>query len=109
MGSEAQAAEFFARYDLADVARISDPSADLYREFGLKRGTILQLMGPQVWARGYESFIKKGHGIGKMIGDGFQLPGVFLVYQDRILREFRHQTSADRPDYAALANGEAGA
>ena len=43
------------------------------------------------------------HGFGvqtpKMV---LQLPGVFLVQQDRVLAEYRHRSGADRPDYLAL-------
>jgi hypothetical protein len=31
-----------------------------------------------------------------------QLPGVFVIQNGAILREFRHRTAADRPDYVAL-------
>lgn len=102
MGSEEEAKAFFARYGLADVARISDPEAKLYRQFGLKRGNWWQLLGPTVWWRGFQSFILSGHKVGKLVGDGFQMPGVFLVDHSQLIREFRHDTSADRPDYEAL-------
>jgi hypothetical protein len=45
-----------------------------------------------------------GHRIGRVVGDGMQMPGVFLVYRGQIIRSFRHKTIADRPDYVALAS-----
>jgi hypothetical protein len=33
-----------------------------------------------------------------MGGGGRQLPGVFLLRDGRLVRAFRHETAADRPD-----------
>jgi hypothetical protein len=41
--------------------------------------------------------------MGRLMGDGFQMPGVFLVHHGVVLRSFRHETAAQRPDYRALA------
>ncbi len=103
MGSRVQGDDFFARYGLADVARLSDPAAELYRSFGLRRGTIAEIFNWKVWQRGFESAILEGHGVGMLAGDGFQMPGVFLIYRDEIVKGFRHETPADRPDYLEMA------
>lgn len=103
MGSEKQADDFFASYGLSDVARISDPSAELYQAFNLKRGGLREIFNLKVWTRGFEAAILKGHSVGMLVGDGFQMPGVFLVHRGQILREFRHETVADLPDYESLA------
>jgi hypothetical protein len=103
MSRDADAETFFARYGMQDVARISDPGQAVYRAFGLARGRLWQLLGPDVWMRGFVAAILNRHGVGMLAGDGFQMPGVFLVFHGEILRSFRHQSAADRPDYAALA------
>ncbi len=103
MAEEDQASEFFEKYDLEDLPRISDPNRTLYRAFGLARGSLSALFGPKVWIRGIEAGIIKQHGIGPQAGDGFQLPGVFLIFHGEVLRTFRHQSAADRPDYVSLA------
>ncbi len=59
-------------------------------------------LGWKVWQRGLEAFAN-GHGVGMLAGDGFQMPGVFLLHRGQVLREFRHESAADRPDYLALA------
>jgi hypothetical protein len=59
------------------------------------------LVGLLDWRRGLFALMR--HGIGKPEGDGFQLAGVFLLQDGRILTSFRHATSADRPNYLALA------
>ena len=105
MGSESQGARFFAEYGLEDLPRVSDPNCELYRAYRLDRGRFGQLLGPAVWWRGFQAAILAGHGLGKLVGDGLQMPGVFLVEDNRILRAVRHRTAADRPDYCAVATG----
>ncbi len=105
MGSGAEAERFFARYGLAGVCRVDDPGQNLYRAFGLSRGRLGQLFGPKVWFRGFQAGILGRHGIGRLAGDGFQMPGVFLLFHGEILNSFRHASAADRPDYVALASG----
>jgi peroxiredoxin len=103
MSPEERAREFFRRYGLEDAPRVSDPGRALYRAFGLGRGGALRLLGPKVWLRGFQAGILNRHGIGRVAGDVFQMPGVFLVYHGAVLRSYRHHTAADRPDYLALA------
>jgi hypothetical protein len=88
---------------LTDVARFSDPDRRLYREFGLGHGTFNQLLGPAVWKRGFQSCVIDGTGVGPLDGDGFQMPGVFVVHAGKRLVSYRHKHAGDRPDYAAIA------
>lgn len=103
MSAEPEAAEFFARYGLADVSRFSDPGRGLYRRFELRRGRWGQLFGPRVWMRGAHALFADGHGLGPPAGDGFQMPGTFLVLNGTVVHSYRHKTAADRPDYCKLA------
>lgn len=104
MSSPAAAVNFAQRYGLSDIAIFSDPQARLYRAFQLPRGRFSQLFGKGVWWRGFTAAILNRHGVGKMEGDGFQMPGTFLLHQGKIVRSYRHQTAADRPDYAAVCS-----
>ena len=103
MGSEEQAQKFFAKFGFADEHRVSDPEQKLYRAFSLSRGTFSQLVGWKVWKREWRDRIMLTHGIGRAIGDSFQLPGVFLIHHSEILKEFRYQSVADEVDYLAMA------
>lgn len=107
MGDESAGRAFFAQYSLDDVSRISDPDCQLYRAYGLHRGKFTQLLGPAVWWRGFRAAILAGHAVGPAVGDGFQMPGAFLVRDGKILKAYRHQTAADRPDYCQLAQPDA--
>lgn len=104
MSSDEDAAAFFSHYQMHDVARISDPDQAVYRAFGLSRGTLSALFGPSNWVRGFEAGVVRGHGVGMLAGDGFQMPGVFLLFHGEILRTYVHQSASDRPDYAELAS-----
>jgi len=102
MGEDDRAAAFFDRYGLGDVPRFNDPECRLYRAFGLRRLPVLQFLKRIVRKRAVEAFLK-GHRIGRLSGDGLRMPGVFLLHNGQVLRAYRHETPADRPDYEALA------
>jgi len=105
MSAEENAAAIFAKYGLEDVARVSDPGCAVYRAFGLPRGSLGDVLGPKVWWRGFQAAILGRHGLGALQGDGFQMPGVFLLFPGEVVRSYRHQSAADRPDYMALVSG----
>lgn len=102
MSTLEEGAAFLARYGLDDAAHISDPSTRLYQAFGLTRATVSRLFTPGVLIRGAHTAFS-GHGFGPIVGDVFQMPGVFLVHRGAIVKEFRHQLGSDRPDYVNLA------
>jgi hypothetical protein len=71
-----------------DVAALADPGRELYAAFGLGRGSLRQVMGPGTWSAGLRA-LRKGHLVGKPVGDPLVMPGLFLVAGDRIL--WRHE------------------
>jgi hypothetical protein len=97
------AREALRPYGLDDLLRLSDPELKLYRAFGLERGTVRQLFGPRVWLRGIVAGLFGRHGVGALAGDGFQMPGVFLIRQGKVEAAYIHRAASDRPDYAGLA------
>lgn len=90
------------RRGLRTVAWIADPDRKLYRALAVPRGTFPQLFGPRVMLGAARAMLG-GHRLGALEGDGFQMPGAFVIHQGRVVREYRHSTAADRPDLAALA------
>lgn len=90
------------RYGVSAASWVADPDRLLYRALELQRGTFLQLFGPRVWVSGL-LVAAKGHGIGKLDGDGFQMPGGFIVHRGRVVRAYRHKTAADRPNLMEFA------
>jgi peroxiredoxin len=103
MGSPEQGETLVKSFGLDGAVPISDPQKRLYAAFNLARGSLTQLFGPRVWVRGFVAGILRRHGVGALVGDGFQMPGAFLVHQGVIRRAFRHADAADRPDYCTLA------
>lgn len=103
MASPDEADPWFARAGLADAPRLSDPEGALYREVGLGTVAAGALADPRLWARGFQCAIVEGHGFGVQTPQAIrQLPGVLLMHEGRILREYRHRSPGDRPDYLAL-------
>ena len=97
-----RAAKLFAKYGLSGLPRFADPDRVLYRALGLAKGSFLQLLGPRViWRAGAATL--RGHTLGRKDGDAWQMPGVFLVSDGRIVEAFRHRDVADKPDYRAIA------
>lgn len=103
--TEEQARPMLESFGLDDLPRVADGEKRLYSAFGLRRGTLPQLFGVKCLIRGVQAGLLDGHGVGSLTGDGFQMPGVFLVHDGRIIRSFRHGSAADRPDYLAVARG----
>jgi hypothetical protein len=102
--ASAKAEAFFARYGLADCPRIADPTRSLYHALELPRGTLGQLFGPRVWLRGVVAGLFKRHLVGGLVGDGFQMPGVFLLHRGKIVHAYRHEHAGSVPDYCGLAS-----
>jgi hypothetical protein len=104
MSIEEQAGKFFANYGLEDAERVSDPQRKLYKIFNLARGGWSQFLSLTTLRRMFVAGVLNGHGLGKLAGDAFQMPGVFLIQESRIVRAFVHRTVADQPNYLELAN-----
>ncbi len=96
------AARYFNRYDLQGAVHISDPDCTYYTAFGLVKGNFTQLFGLQSWIRGFQAGVLDGHGVGVQLGDGFQMPGVFVIQDGQIKSSFIHKLASDRPDYMDL-------
>lgn len=96
------AERYFQRYNLDGAVHVADPECRFYAAFGLVKGNINQLFGLQSWIRGFSTAVVNGHGIGPQLGDGFQMPGVFVIHQGEIKESFIHNLASDRPDYQDL-------
>ena len=99
-GSPFEAAPWFTMHGLDDVMIVSDPDRAHYKA-SAQPVPVTSLVHPKAWARGAVCALSHGFG-GQTFEMMKQLPGVFLVQQDRVLAEYRHRSPADRPDYVAL-------
>ena len=105
MMPDEEARRLFAKYELADVARISDPEQTLHAALSLDRGSAWDVMGPKVWWAGFKSVLLGGHRPGRPSGDVFQLGGAFLIHNGEVLAAHRSKTSFEQPDFIALTKG----
>lgn len=101
------AERFFKRYKLFPIDHIPDPEMQFYRAFGLGRVKPAQLLGLMSWIRGFQATVLEGHGgdpnlENLELGDGLQMPGVFVLHKGEILRSFVHRYPYDRPDYEEI-------
>ncbi|GAB4550989.1 MAG: hypothetical protein Tsb0013_12930 [Phycisphaerales bacterium] len=90
------------RYGLEGVAFVSDPARVAYRALELRRGSFAQLFGLSSWIRGAIATLK-GHAPGPLVGDGFQMPGSFVIQNGRVRRAHRHARASERLDHGAFA------
>lgn len=108
MSAEPKVAEqFFKKYKLWPLLYINDPDRKYYAAFGLGRGTPQQLFGLMNWIRGFQAGVIEGHGFayqGEEMGDGFQMPGIFVLHKGAILNSFIHEKAWDRPDYEQIVS-----
>lgn len=88
MSSLEEGERLLLSHGLKDTTHISDPGCVLYRHYQLGRGTVSQLFGPAVWWKGFQAAILRGHGVGRLSGDGFQLGGAAIVDQGRTVQVF---------------------
>ncbi len=104
-GRVEQNRKFFEKVSWPEAPVIADPSRDIYRAFGVGRGTLRQLLGLAVWRAGRRAR-KKGHGLGGIQGDPWLMPGIFLIF-DGVLA-WRHQFghAGDHPDFESVPGDE---
>lgn len=95
MGSPDEGNAMMARWGLSDVPHISDPECRLFQAYQLPRGTFGQLFGLRVWIEGFRAAILKGYGFGKLVGDGFQMSGAYLIRDGRIVSAAPSRDAAD--------------
>jgi len=81
---------------------LADPAREGFRTYGLKRGSVMEVMGPAAILRGARA-ASKGHFVERVRGDAFQMPGTFIIDRDGIVRYTRYaRHSADHPPVAEL-------
>ena len=106
-GSTAEGRAFLRRY-WSGVRAIADPDLALYAGFGIKRGGVLKMLGPSVFAARSRA-AAKGHENGPRSGDIWRMPGVFLARGDEIVWAHEYRHAADHPDYQEICEIAAGA
>lgn len=102
MGDAADGHQLLRDFQLNGVGVISDPDRRLYRAFDLRRGGFQQLFGPAVIWRALAGGAFFRYGVGRLVGDGMQLGGLFLLDHGQIVAAQRNQHSGERPELEQL-------
>lgn len=99
--SHPEEAQAFCAERAPGVPCFSDPTADSHHAFGLYRGGLAQMFGPDVWAAGVKA-TAQGHFFGSLRPE-WQMPGVFVIDANgRIAFTYYSRHAADYPSEAAL-------
>jgi peroxiredoxin len=98
------AEEYFRKFNLSGTRHVSDPNCRYYTAFGLVKGSFTQLFGLQSWIRGFSVQAKYGTEVGKHLGDSFQMPGAYMIFEGEIRDSYIHRNASDRPDYNKMVN-----
>lgn len=100
-----KANEYFSEFGLEGVKSISDPETKIYANFGLVKGSVSQLYGLSVWAKGIKASTQEGLSFfAKPIGDSFQMPGIFIIYKGEFIYSYYHRKISDKPDYSKIVS-----
>lgn len=104
MGQAGSLDGLLGKHGLADLDTVADPDRRIYQALELGRGSFTQLFGLRVWFRGLVATLR-GHMVGRLAGDGFQMPGTVLLRDGKVIAQHKHRTAADRADFTSLACG----
>lgn len=102
--SVCDAHHYFKKFNLHEVESVSDPELILYKGFHLRRGKLSQIFGWKDLSRMFfkGNLIKLGIASFKE-EDPFQMPGVFIVRDGKIITKFVHTSVSDTVPYQELA------
>lgn len=95
---------YFEEYAFDQLEHISDPNCEIYKNFGLTKGSVSQLFGLSTWVRGFQLTAKGIPITTKSIGDSFQMPGIFILHNNKIQESYIHSKVSEKPDYEKLLN-----
>jgi hypothetical protein len=103
-GTAEDSAAFFSKLD-PKARAIADTERAFYSALGLGRGKLSQLFGPEVFVCGFRA-MRKGHGVGRPVGDPLVMPGFFLVeHGDTVTWEHVSRHAGDHPDLSRIPRG----
>ncbi|MGY8769213.1 MAG: SelL-related redox protein [Pirellulales bacterium] len=96
MGDQDQAAAFSSAFDLPFPV-FADPQQQLYTAFDVPRGSMNQVLGPQVWLKGLLAMARCG--LSKPQGDLMQLQATYLIdTAGKVRWQYLPKNSADHPE-----------
>ncbi len=99
-GTPDQGAAWF--HDLGpSMAAVADPDKALFDAFEVERGGLGAMFGPAAIACGIRA-TRKGHRIGRKVGDPWTLPLAVAIHDGAVVWEHRGRHAGDHLDAATL-------
>lgn len=98
--SPEQGQVFFNKF-WPDARGVSDLDKVFYQGFGLDRGSVNQVVGPESLACGIRATLK-GNMIGKPTADVWGMPGMFLIQNNLIVWQHNFRHAGDHPDLSQI-------
>lgn len=84
------------------ITCVCDPTHSSYAAYGLRRGSFMEVMGPEAIAAGMRSNLQ-GYVQGRTAGDPAMMPGTFAVDQDGVIQATHYaRHSGDQPDLTTM-------
>jgi peroxiredoxin len=102
MHPEAQAAEFFARYGVPHLKRVSDPNCTLYRAFDVPQARPSSWLSLGAMRHYLSAIVRGGHRPWLVGGHVGQMSAVVRIVDGRIDRDLRPAGFDVRPDFDDL-------
>ncbi len=99
-GNAADGKTFFNTF-WPEARAVADESRIFYTAFGIRRGGIQEMLGPEVWACGVRAALKGSSG-GWPTSDPWMMPGVFVVQGNTILWQHTFRHAGDHPDFTRI-------
>lgn len=99
-GEPEVAPEWFGPLDPRARA-VADLPKRLYDAFAVDRGGVKEMFGPGAFLCGLRA-TRKGHRIGRRVGDPWTLPLLVAVRDDAVVWEHRGRFAGDGPDPATI-------
>ena len=88
---------------LAEEEYVYDADYTMYNTFNIKRATLGQIFGLQSWRQGWANNGLAHANLTELVGDGFRMPGIFLVYRGELCKSYHYDRNTDHPNYGLLA------
>jgi peroxiredoxin len=84
------------------VMCLVNATKEAYKAFGLARGSLMQLMGPQIFINGAKASAQ-GFAQGETTGDALMIGGTFVIDQAGIIRFAHYDADAsDHPEFSEI-------
>lgn len=95
-------AQSFCRARAPHVTCLADPSKAAYAAYGLTRGKVLEVMGPEAAVSAARAALK-GFRPGMPVGDPWMMPGTFAIDTEGIVRAVHYaRHSGEHPDLTRM-------